>query len=92
MCEIAAFSVLRHQVLAEGLTDCNWCRRQATGVQQIQEMVSDNAAWTQVLKQQQDFGRRCTVLYKLLKYASGRGHYQELFVLLDMNDYYSTKL
>ncbi len=40
-------------------------------------------------KKIQDFQTRSSVLYKVLKYASGRGQYQELFVQLDFNTYYA---
>lgn len=58
----------------------------------IQEVVSDDTVWSNIVKKKQDFSSRCKVLYKLLKYASGRGRYQELFVLLDMNDFYVSEV
>ena len=61
------------------------CRNAYTSVE---EVISDDTMWSNIVRKKQDFGSRCKVLYKLLKYASGRGRYQELFVLLDMNDFY----
>ncbi len=49
----------------------------------------DEEQWSLIDKKIQDFQIRSSVLYKVLKYASGRGHYQELFVQLDFNTYYA---
>lgn len=55
----------------------------------MQAFVSNNDIWSKVSQQRQDFSNRFAVVYKLLKYANGRGRYQELFVLLDMNEHYA---
>lgn len=49
----------------------------------------DEEQWSLIDKKIQDFQTRSSVLYKVLKYASGRGLYQELFVQLDFNTYYA---
>ncbi|KAL0023111.1 hypothetical protein WJX77_002676 [Trebouxia sp. C0004] len=52
-------------------------------------VLLDDEQWSLLNKKIQDFQIRSSVLYKVLKYASGRGHYQELFVQLDLNNYYA---
>jgi len=55
-------------------------------------LLDDDKQWSLLDKKIQDFQIRSSVLYKVLKYASGKGHYQELFVQLDLNEYYANRL
>lgn len=64
------------------------CRSSCTPVSDMQDLLQDQARWTLVHKSIQEFQLRTSVLYKVLKYANGRGHYQELFVQLDCSKYY----
>ena len=52
-------------------------------------IILDEEQWSLLDKKIQNFQIRGSVLYKVLKYASGRGHDQELFVQLDLNKYYA---
>ena len=55
----------------------------------LQSTLQDQAYWCSLKNSFQEFQLRTSVLYKVLKYANGRGHYQALFVQLDFNNYYS---
>ena len=50
----------------------------------------DEERWSLFNRQIEEFQVRSSVLYKVLKYANGRGHYQELFVQLNFNDFYAS--
>lgn len=65
------------------------CRSSCNTVKDMQDLLQDEAWWDSVHKSIQEFQLRTSVLYKVLKYANGRGHYQELFVQLDFNRYYA---
>ena len=52
-------------------------------------VLKSEEKWSLLDKKIQDFQLRSSVLYKVLKYANGRGHYQELFVQLDINGFYA---
>ncbi|KAL3160660.1 hypothetical protein ABBQ32_010579 [Trebouxia sp. C0010 RCD-2024] len=72
------------------IVDCtNSCRSSCNTVNDMQDLLQDEARWDSVHKSIQEFRLRTSVLYKVLKYANGRGHYQELFVQLDFNRYYA---
>ena len=64
------------------------CRSSDNTVNDMQELLQDEC-WSPVHKSIQEFQLRTSVLYKVLKYANGRGHYQELFVQLNFNQYYA---
>lgn len=68
------------------------CRSSGNSISDMQDLLQDQGRWSCVHKSIQEFQLRTSVLYKVLKYASGRGHYQELFVQLDFNKYYGTDL
>lgn len=68
---------------------CVACRSSDNTVNVMQELLQDEGRWRPVHESIQEFQLRTSVLYKVLKYANGRGHYQELFVQLDFNRYYA---
>ena len=53
-------------------------------------MLLDEERWSLFDRLIQEFQVRGSVLYKVVKYANGRGQYQELFVQLDFNDFYAS--
>lgn len=65
------------------------CRSSDNTVNDMQQLIQDEGCWSPVHRSIQEFQLRTSVLYKVLKYANGRGHYQELFVQLDFNKYYA---
>ncbi len=56
----------------------------------VSAVLLDEQKWSVFDKKVGDFQVRSSVLYKVLKYANGRGHSQELFVQLNFNEYYAT--